>query len=56
MAEGMKARLRAGEVLGGYVNVIPSAVAVQALAAARADYVIIDQGNTARSGPRACTR
>jgi len=43
MAEGMKARLRAGEVLGGYVNVIPSAVAVQALAAARADYVIIDQ-------------
>lgn len=43
MAIGMKQRLREGDVLGGYVNVIPSAVGVQALAAAGADYVIIDQ-------------
>ena len=47
---GMKQRLRAGEVLGGYVNIIPSAVSVQALAAAGADYVIIDQEH-APTGP-----
>jgi 4-hydroxy-2-oxoheptanedioate aldolase len=43
MASGMKQRLRAGEVLSGYVSVIPSAVAVQAIAAAGADWVILDQ-------------
>ena len=31
---GMKQRLRAGETLGGYVAAIPSAVSVQAIAAA----------------------
>jgi 4-hydroxy-2-oxoheptanedioate aldolase len=41
--QGMKQRLRAGEVLAGYVNVIPSAVSVQAMAAAGADWIIIDQ-------------
>jgi 4-hydroxy-2-oxoheptanedioate aldolase len=40
---GMKQRLRAGETLAGYVATIPSAVAVQAIAAAGADWVIIDQ-------------
>ena len=40
---GMKQRLRNGEMLAGYVATIPSAVAVQAIAAAGADYVIIDQ-------------
>ena len=40
---GMKQRLRNGETLGGYLTLIPSAVAVQALAAAGADWVIIDQ-------------
>jgi 4-hydroxy-2-oxoheptanedioate aldolase len=40
---GMKERLRDGETLGGYVATIPSAVAVQALAAAGADWVVIDQ-------------
>jgi 4-hydroxy-2-oxoheptanedioate aldolase len=40
----IKARLAAGETpLGGFVNVIPSAVATQALAAAGADWLIIDQ-------------
>jgi 4-hydroxy-2-oxoheptanedioate aldolase len=41
--QGMKQRLLAGEVLAGYVNVIPSAVSVQAMAAAGADWIIIDQ-------------
>src|SRR5829696_5606723 len=40
---GMKRRLRNGETLGGYLTLIPSAVAVQAIAAAGADWVIIDQ-------------
>ena len=40
---GLKQRLRAGEVLAGYVNVIPSAVSVQSMAAAGADWIIIDQ-------------
>jgi 4-hydroxy-2-oxoheptanedioate aldolase len=40
---GMKARLRAGETLAGVVNIIPSPVATQALAAAGADWVVIDQ-------------
>jgi 4-hydroxy-2-oxoheptanedioate aldolase len=39
----MKRRLRNGEVLAGYLATIPSAVAVQALAAAGADWVCIDQ-------------
>lgn len=43
MGLGMKQRLRAGEVLAGYVNTIPSAVSVQAMAAAGADYIILDQ-------------
>jgi 4-hydroxy-2-oxoheptanedioate aldolase len=43
MASGMKQRLRAGEVLSGYFSVIPSAVAVQAIAAAGADWIILDQ-------------
>lgn len=37
-------------MLGGYANTIPSAVAVQALAAAGADDVIIDQEH-APTGP-----
>ena len=40
---GMKERLRNGETLGGYVAMIPSAVSVQALAAAGADWVVLDQ-------------
>ena len=40
---GMKQRLRNGETLGGYLALIPSAVSVQAIAAAGADWVIIDQ-------------
>jgi 4-hydroxy-2-oxoheptanedioate aldolase len=39
---GMKQRLRNGETLAGYVATIPSAVSVQAIAAAGADWVIID--------------
>lgn len=40
----MKARLRAGkEPLAGFINVIPSPVVTQALAAAGADWLIIDQ-------------
>lgn len=40
----MKERLNKGrEVLGGYVCVIPSAVVTQALAAAGADWLVIDQ-------------
>jgi 4-hydroxy-2-oxoheptanedioate aldolase len=41
--DGMKRRLQAGEILAGYVNVVPSAVLVQAMAAAGADWIIIDQ-------------
>ncbi|GAC1497450.1 MAG: aldolase/citrate lyase family protein [Steroidobacteraceae bacterium] len=41
--QGMKQKGRAGEVLSGYLNVIPSAVSVQAMAAAGADWIIIDQ-------------
>ena len=40
---GMKQRLRNGETLAGYLALIPSAVSVQAIAAAGADWVIIDQ-------------
>ncbi len=39
----MKRRLRSGETLAGFVATIPSAVSVQALAAAGADWVVIDQ-------------
>jgi 4-hydroxy-2-oxoheptanedioate aldolase len=40
---GMKQRLRDGETLAGYVATIPSAVSAQAIAAAGADWVVIDQ-------------
>jgi 4-hydroxy-2-oxoheptanedioate aldolase len=40
---GMKQRLRNGETLAGYLALIPSAVSVQAIAAAGADWVVIDQ-------------
>ncbi len=41
---GLKERLHAGtELLSGFLNVIPSPVATQALAAAGADWVMIDQ-------------
>ena len=40
---GMKQRLRSGETLAGYVATIPSAVSVQAMAAAGADWIGIDQ-------------
>ena len=40
---GMKQRLRIGETLAGYVATIPSAVSVQAMAAAGADWIGIDQ-------------
>src|SRR5215213_6766070 len=40
---GMEQRLRNGETLAGYVATIPSAVSVQAMAAAGADWVVIDQ-------------
>ncbi len=40
---GMKQRLRNGETVAGYVNVIPSGVSAQAMAAAGADWIIIDQ-------------
>jgi 4-hydroxy-2-oxoheptanedioate aldolase len=39
----LKNRLRTGEVLRGVVNSIPSAVATQAIAAAGADFVIVDR-------------
>ena len=39
----MKQRLRNGETLAGYIATIPSAVSVQAMAAAGADWVVIDQ-------------
>lgn len=40
----IKEKLRIGkDVVAGYVNIIPSPVVTQALAAAGADYVIIDQ-------------
>src|SRR3954451_19005791 len=39
----MKQRLRNGEILAGYVAAIPSAVSVQAMAAAGADWIVIDQ-------------
>jgi 4-hydroxy-2-oxoheptanedioate aldolase len=42
-APGMKQRLRNGETLAGYLATIPSAVSVQAIAAAGADWVVIDQ-------------
>jgi 4-hydroxy-2-oxoheptanedioate aldolase len=38
-----KERLQAGQVLRGFVNVIPSAVATQAMAAAGADAIMIDR-------------
>src|SRR5215213_6262493 len=40
---GMKRRLRGGETLAGYVAAIPSAVSAQAMAAAGADFLVIDQ-------------
>ncbi|RAI58731.1 HpcH/HpaI aldolase family protein [Roseicella frigidaeris] len=40
---GMKQRLRAGETLAGFVATIPSAVSAQAIAAAGADFLVIDQ-------------
>lgn len=40
---GMKRRLRDGETLAGYVATIPSAVSAQAIAAAGADFLVIDQ-------------
>lgn len=41
---GLKERLRAGtDLLSGFLNVIPSPVATQAIAAAGADWVMIDQ-------------
>ena len=40
---GMKQRLQNGENLAGYVATIPSAVSVQAMAAAGADWLVIDQ-------------
>jgi 4-hydroxy-2-oxoheptanedioate aldolase len=40
---GFKQRLQSGEILGGYVNVVPSAVTVQAMAAAGADWMVFDQ-------------
>lgn len=52
MSPGLKRRLAAGETIGTYVNVIPSAVAVQAMAAAGADCVILDQEHGA-VGPEA---
>jgi 4-hydroxy-2-oxoheptanedioate aldolase len=39
----MKQRLRNGEVLAGFLATIPSAMAVQAMAAAGADWIMIDQ-------------
>ncbi len=39
----MKQRLRDGETLAGFVATIPSAVSVQAMAAAGADFLVIDQ-------------
>jgi 4-hydroxy-2-oxoheptanedioate aldolase len=39
----LKDRLHAGELLGGVLNAIPSAVATQAIAAAGADFVMIDR-------------
>lgn len=40
---GMKQRLAGGETLAGFVAAIPSAVSVQAIAAAGADWVVLDQ-------------
>lgn len=39
----VKERLRSGTPLAGFLNLVPSAVATQALAAAGADVVLIDQ-------------
>src|SRR3954467_11092259 len=39
----MKRRLHDGETLAGYVATIPSAVSAQAMAAAGADFLVIDQ-------------
>ena len=46
----LKERLRAGEILSGYISVIPSAVSVQAMAAAGADLLVLDQEHGA-AGP-----
>jgi 4-hydroxy-2-oxoheptanedioate aldolase len=40
---GMKQRIRNGATLAGYVATIPSAVSAQAMAAAGADFLVIDQ-------------
>jgi len=42
-AVGLKHRLRGTDILSGYVNTIPSTVAVQGMAAAGADWIILDQ-------------
>src|SRR5215213_9742624 len=49
---GMKRRLRGGETLAGYVAAIPSAVSAQAMAAAGADFLVVDQEHGA-VGPEA---
>ena len=49
---GMKQRLRNGDILAGYMAIVPSAVSVQAMAAAGADVIIIDQEH-APVGPEA---
>jgi 2-keto-3-deoxy-L-rhamnonate aldolase RhmA len=51
----VRERLRTGKVpLAGFLNLIPSPVATQALAAAGADVVAIDQEH-GPSGQKACT-
>jgi 4-hydroxy-2-oxoheptanedioate aldolase len=49
---GFKQRLQNGGVLGGYINMIPSAISVQVMAAAGADWIAIDQEH-APIGPEA---
>ena len=45
---GFKQRLQNGGVLGGYINMIPSAISVQVMAAAGADWIAIDQEHAHR--------
>jgi 4-hydroxy-2-oxoheptanedioate aldolase len=49
---GLRNRLRSGEVLAGYFAAIPSSASVQAMAAAGADWIVIDQEHGA-IGPEA---
>lgn len=59
----MKRPMRSGEALAGYLNVIPSAVSIEAMVAAGADCINIDQEHGAdgarssrlRAGARART-